>query len=196
MNNISIMGSCKECKNEFQISHNILPRRTKFCSKNCSDIYYRLLYKRKTEIKKSISIQCGWCKKLCLPIKRYRYCSEYCMEMANGLLKCSINKREIIKKKYYNFYKCYYYDRDNFDGNRLWCLIRDDFRCVKCGNLSNLTIHHIDGNGFNLPPTKRNNLIDNLQTLCIKCHKSSDSEDIKVENYVNTPKLKNILRLD
>jgi 5-methylcytosine-specific restriction endonuclease McrA len=57
---------------------------------------------------------------------------------------------------------------------------------------NNLTIHHKDGKGFAVSKENRNNNINNLITLCEKCHNSIESNDIKIEDYVNRDKLLNI----
>lgn len=67
---------------------------------------------------------------------------------------------------------------------RLKALERDSYTCCSCGetNRKLLLVHHLDWNGKrqNIPITKWNNSLDNLQTLCHKCHnrvhrhKSSD----------------------
>jgi 5-methylcytosine-specific restriction endonuclease McrA len=61
-------------------------------------------------------------------------------------------------------------ERRTFSGNRDAVLQRDGFKCVCCGEtrLSKLTVHHKDGNGrgCKIP----NNSMENLQTLCRRCH--------------------------
>ena len=56
----------------------------------------------------------------------------------------------------------------NFDGQRQAVLERDQFKCTRCGNPDQLTVHHRDrkGRGSSNP----NNDLSNLQTLCRKCH--------------------------
>ena len=49
-----------------------------------------------------------------------------------------------------------------------------DRKCVKCGEINDLTIHHLDGNGRNnaekgLPI---NNELNNLILICRRCHGS------------------------
>ena len=53
--------------------------------------------------------------------------------------------------------------------NKKLCLKRDKYRCVNCGSKNNLNVHHIDNNGPQRTNSPNNNL-DNLQTLCYKCH--------------------------
>jgi len=42
--------------------------------------------------------------------------------------------------------------------------------CVTCGSKHDLTVHHKDHRGHNLPEKQRNNSYRNLQILCRKCH--------------------------
>ncbi len=42
---------------------------------------------------------------------------------------------------------------------------RDSHRCVDCGTKDKLQIHHVDFNATN-------NKLDNLLTLCVKCHRA------------------------
>ena len=68
-------------------------------------------------------------------------------------------------------------DNFRFGGNRMIALSRDGFMCTECGMTNEehislydreLTTHHIDGNGRNTQ--EKNNNLDNLTTLCLKCH--------------------------
>lgn len=92
-----------------------------------------------------------------------------------------------------NTYRKYgkkYYDKQKFSGNRIKALERDGYKCVKCG-LTNedhlilygyeITVDHIDGNGVYKPSEKRNNSLENLQTLCSNCH---GLKDVKQERPV------------
>ncbi len=47
---------------------------------------------------------------------------------------------------------------------------KDNWNCQRCGSKDDLTIHHIDGQGRN--SKNPNNDINNLITLCRKCHSS------------------------
>ena len=61
-------------------------------------------------------------------------------------------------------------EKTQFDSKRQLTLRRDNFTCQKCGctYLVNLVVHHLDGAGRN--KKVKNNSLDNLQTLCRKCH--------------------------
>ena len=68
-------------------------------------------------------------------------------------------------------------DAERFGGNRQLALERDNWQCQECG-LNNeqhivifgvgLHVHHIDGN-------KKNNVLENFKTLCMKCHRKTFS---------------------
>lgn len=72
--------------------------------------------------------------------------------------------------------------QERFGGNREKAIQRDSQRCVNCGMTreehkqkygKDITVDHIDGTGRN--ELISNHHIDNLQTLCLKCHGSKDS---------------------
>ena len=54
---------------------------------------------------------------------------------------------------------------------------RDNWKCVICFSKDDLTIDHIDGNGRH--NKKPNNNINNLRTLCRKCHGRIDGKKIR-----------------
>lgn len=81
------------------------------------------------------------------------------------------NKRDLSQKKVYN-------KKDWYEEARPATLIRDGMRCVKCGSRENLVVDHIveikDGGAkYNL---------DNLQTLCKKCHAIKTEDEKKKRN--------------
>lgn len=75
-----------------------------------------------------------------------------------------------------------YMHSQRFDGLRVNVLIRDGYKCNVCGMTDaehkdtyqrEITIDHIDGNGRYAD--KPNNTLDNLWTLCLKCHGRRDA---------------------
>ncbi len=80
-------------------------------------------------------------------------------------------------------------DKKLFSGNRELAIERDGEKCVRCGMTRDehrrvygcdITVDHIDGRGCKHVVAEKNNSLDNLQTLCIKCHASKDNKARKV----------------
>ncbi len=66
--------------------------------------------------------------------------------------------------------------RINFGGNKYFVLERDGYKCIICGMTNDehllkygrrITVNHINGD-------RSNNKMNNLETLCSKCHSSKD----------------------
>lgn len=83
-----------------------------------------------------------------------------------------------------------------FGGNREIAIKRDGEKCVMCGMTReehrqrykfDITVDHIDGNGSHTPKEKKNNSLDNLQTLCLSCHARKDNRFMKLtdEQVIN-----------
>ena len=144
--------------------------------------------------------KCVVCSKVFVAVSRssaYKYCSDSCklieIKKRNKVLKKQKDIKKIkLNKKKLSFEDLYYYDMDNYNGNRLWCLIRDKFTCQDCSSKENLTVHHKDNKGLNLSPENRNNDIDNLITYCLSCHVNNEPEKLKIENYIETKKVSDI----
>jgi len=96
--------------------------------------------------------------------------------------KYQMNNKEKIKnrsKEWLKNHPGYYREKYsyNFGGMRDEVLERDNWSCVDCGMNNEqhiiifgrrLNIHHKDGNGQS--SKKPNNNINNLETLCVRCH--------------------------
>ena len=74
-------------------------------------------------------------------------------------------------------------ERNMFGGNRQAALRRDGYKCLVCGMTNeehisrwkrSLTVDHIDGTGTNTKLILKNNKLENLQTLCVRCHVAKD----------------------
>lgn len=72
-------------------------------------------------------------------------------------------------------------DRSRFGGLRYVAMKRDKFRCVDCGMsqeehkerwAKSLTVNHINGVGRN--HKRPDNRLNNLETLCLRCHGRKD----------------------
>lgn len=61
-------------------------------------------------------------------------------------------------------------EQQNYDGKREAALRRDGYKCVRCGNTRQLCVHHKDRRGRNVPPALKNNKLENLETICRRCH--------------------------
>jgi 5-methylcytosine-specific restriction endonuclease McrA len=57
--------------------------------------------------------------------------------------------------------------------------LKNDWKCSKCEETSDLTIHHKDRNGINKAKIgeKMNNNIENLEVMCRKCHGGLHNRD-------------------
>ena len=71
------------------------------------------------------------------------------------------------------------WDRMMFGGNRQKALERDNFECQECGLTQEthfalfnrgLSVHHLDETGVGAKIGEKNNDLDNLITLCMRCH--------------------------
>jgi len=78
-------------------------------------------------------------------------------------------------------------NRFRFGGLREMVLERDGYKCVDCGMTNeehlktwnrNLTINHKDGTGIN--SKIKNNTMENLETLCLRCHGKKDRPRRKI----------------
>ena len=77
-------------------------------------------------------------------------------------------KRFRIKWREKHPYKNHY--GDSWEIKRIETLKRDNYTCQVCGSQKDVEIHHIDGTGSNRKRDKMNNNVDNLITLCHRCH--------------------------
>ncbi len=97
------------------------------------------------------------------------------------------NHPELIKKlsrQFYNKEDTLKKLRKHLYGG-LWGKVmeRDNYSCQRCGMTNeehiakwkrHITIDHIDGRGSGLAKKDKNNTMENLQTLCFKCHGYKD----------------------
>ncbi len=82
---------------------------------------------------------------------------------------------------------CYSHDGYSLMSERHWSyfktriLLRDGYTCVKCGNKEELQVDHIKAivNGGDMWDE------NNLQTLCINCHKRKTKKDLKEKREKN-----------
>lgn len=82
--------------------------------------------------------------------------------------------------------------RHRFGGNREAAILRDGEKCVDCGMTRaehkarwgrDITVDHIDRKGRYTPTKERNNNLNNLKTLCLKCHGAKDGKQQVGKGY-------------
>lgn len=152
---------CLICDTEFEPKNSL----QKFCSNDCKKKsntrteLNRRSNQRKFEFDKMNKIKnclvCGNEFELRQQHRGQKYCSEKCSKKAERLFG---SKSETDLE---------YKNQIRFNGKKYEVLKRDDYECQICGNKSNLIIHHKDHSGQSNNP---NNDVDNLITLCRKCH--------------------------
>lgn len=89
-------------------------------------------------------------------------------------------------------------NKRHFGGKRFIVLDRDNWECQYCGMIQeqcmalfgrSLTIHHIDGNGRD--SDNPNSDLNNLVTLCFRCHPLADRGDITFPISQTQPEVNN-----
>ncbi len=100
---------------------------------------------------------------------------------ANNLEKCRANVRKslakwrkehpILRKKKAKIQN----NNSRFAGRREQVLMWDGYMCRICKSRDDLTVDHIDRD-------RKNNRMDNLQTLCRPCHGRKDGQARKIKN--------------
>ena len=80
------------------------------------------------------------------------------------LRRCQYCYEELIKKGIYRI-------APRYDKNRERALKRDHYKCQLCRSGKGLHVHHIDGRDERYYNGESNHALDNLITLCAKCHK-------------------------
>jgi len=121
---------------------------------------------------------CNGCRK-----KKVIFAKDLCRVCYDSKNKDIINKNHSIWRKQYPNKVKKSMDKYRFSGNRIESLKRDSFECQRCGTNqeqsimlfgSSLIVHHIDGYGRD--EKKPNNKLDNLITVCWRCHQTIHKE--------------------
>ena len=138
---------------------------SKYCSPKCKKKKNNATFQKKRSEKRKQDWeqlehikQCPVCGKefeLKQTHRTQKYCCAECRRKAERLYG---HKRETDLA---------YKDKIRFDGNRTKALERDEYTCTMCGAKKDLVVHHIDCSGQTDEP---NNDVDNLTTLCRRCH--------------------------
>lgn len=149
---------CETCGNGFIPKRH---RKARFCSRKCSD-------KSKWSVehpKEQRVLVCSHCSKdfSVLGGGKRKFCTPRCY-------------RNHWTKHWRKTHPHYRKERDRkhkWGGNWIAALQRDSFSCQICGHvgtvddLKGLIVHHLDGQG---DQHGKNHALDNLQTLCGRCH--------------------------
>jgi ferredoxin len=181
---------CKVCGVTFKYFRS--RGNVKYCSQKCSNKCPERLAKIKI-IKKGRKLSIETRKKMSLKRKGVRHSPEHVEKRRLSFLKNYGASRTLIQREKSRL-------RNGRDG-RIWrvsVLNRDEHKCTKCGEKDNLEVHHITpfiilyeeykmyGNYLSMYD------IENGQTLCLECHKKTDSYTHK--NEIIEYKLFNILK--
>lgn len=152
---------CEICNNEFKPKNKL----QKYCCNDCkkrANVLIELKRRskqRKEEFDKTDKIRkCLICDKefeIRQQFRRQKYCSEQCSQKAEKLYGGK-QERDLDYK-----------NQIRFSGNKYKILERDNYTCQICGNTTQLVVHHKDDSGQSDNP---NNDMDNLITLCRRCH--------------------------
>jgi 5-methylcytosine-specific restriction endonuclease McrA len=149
-------GNCLNCGKETEIVGAM-----KYCSPKCKKDA-----KRKRENKSLDGTRtCPCCGISFMPdSNRQVFHSKECWKEAN--------LQKLKDKSYRGAMR--HHDKVKFGGNRELALIRDGYKCTKCGSTEDIGVHHIDKTGKKENP---NHALENLVTLCNHCHALEHNED-------------------
>lgn len=171
---------CPYCKQEFYPKYR---SDQKYCSDKCRD-------KAKWELKKTVLSEriCPICGIEFMPTRNKQVCcSDKCayrkiyldnpekhreqsrrwrQNNPERAKEIDRNKRK-LRKEHYKEMNDKYHDETRFGGNREKALERDGYKCVLCGEVNEVSVHHKDCSG---QTDKPNHELDNLITLCKSCH--------------------------
>ena len=151
---------CELCNNEFETNN---PKQEKYCSPKCK-LKVRAIQatKRKTNRRK---LQYEQTKHHTCPVCLCEFDREYGKKQTYCSSKCRRQAERIFGDKQQRDLN--YKDQIRFGGNKYRVLQRDEYECKMCGNKTQLVIHHKECSGKS---EQINNNMDNLVTLCRKCH--------------------------
>ena len=92
-----------------------------------------------------------------------KFCSRTCYTQSRFLGDRKKSRTDITRD---------YHNKKRFGGNKYLAMERDKYKCQYCFTDKNLEIHHIDGTGYKSVKDLKdcNNNLENLLTLCHKCH--------------------------
>jgi len=162
---ISKFVNCPECNQKFKSSKRSNGKYTKFCSDKCLKLN---IFKEK-----GIYLNCKKCNKIIRTTKGtlYRnksYCSRECAGSWRGGITPLITRLRMSKE--YKIWRTSVFERDNY--TCIWCGARS-------GNGKSVILNADHIKPFCDYPELRF-VIDNGRTLCIDCHRKTDTFGIKI----------------
>lgn len=146
-------GLCSQCGKR-------PPRPSRATCAVCAE--YSLERGRETYLKRKQANLCTTCGK-CPPVVGHALCLQ--------CRKAQYKANQLREKK----------------SNNYQAKARDNFTCQLCGSTRNILAHHIDGKGESknskrIPKHLTNNKLDNLITLCTRCHNALNHTIYQIVN--------------
>lgn len=154
---------CKNCGKIFHRPVRKIDKTPECCSKKCQFEYY---WKFKAPLKNNCICQhCG----------KIFYKTLKVQEKGEGKY-CSRDCKNIYQTGRYDNGNTpvHYYNLANWRRVRIKVLERDNYKCIRCGGKEKLQVNHIKFRQLGGKDT-----LDNLETLCNKCHPIVDNERLK-----------------
>ncbi len=115
---------------------------------------------------------------LCIQCKKNQITTYKLLQICNSCYSGNYKKNHPEKFNY------------KYGGMKTRAFKRDNFTCQICGeqNIKKLLIHHLDGNGSSknnkkLLTKKQNNKLNNLITVCYKCHNKIHKPNKKINQW-------------
>jgi len=156
-------GACVNCGKVFSTNY----KAKRFCTSECNWAFHNA--KRPTT--KEQQRECPVCGKKFVPMQKRGVGKLYCSVSCRGKANYSKNSAK-RRSRHWEYRK-----RTKMGGNWWPALQRDRFTCQLCKSTlypsqwvgsKQLIVHHLDGTG---EEESKNHNIENLLTLCSKCHK-------------------------
>jgi len=177
---------CNKCNIEFYIKPFALTRgRGRYCSKKCQYIDKQNKSQKECPVCKKIFI----CKKSDDLRNRYLRCSKECSTIyKRSLMKIKIKKGKPFGERHWNWkggitqeaYKIR--SSKKYKDFRTSVFIRDNYTCQECKKHGgNLQVDHIKP--FSIFPELIYDM-DNCKTLCIPCHRKTDTFGYKLMHLI------------